>query len=393
VGTPAEVFRASLRLGLTSFGGPIAHLGYFERAFVQQRRWLTGAEYAGIVGLCQLLPGPASSQVCFLIGYHRAGWGGGLAAWTGFTLPSALMMYFFALYASRAEGAAMRVIVHGLMLAAVVIVAEAVWSMTRTLCPDWGRKAIAVLAAVLLLFCGSAGMQLAAMLIGALAGCFVCRKLRFSALAPPADPNLRLAWLSLATFAALLLVLPLLATRDPRGPIAFTNVFYRAGALVFGGGHIVLPILRDALVPAGWISDPAFLTGYGFAQAIPGPLFTFAAYLGASSAPQSASAWWASAALLAIFLPGLLLALGGMSLWSRLARAQVAPAVLAGVNAAVVGILVAALYTPVCTTAVHTRIDAAVAVTGFALSQHWRVPPILVVALCVTASAATAALS
>lgn len=388
-GTSAEVLRASLKLGLTSFGGPIAHLGYFERTYVQDRRWLTAAEYAGIAGLCQLLPGPSSSQVGFLIGYHRAGWTGALAAWTGFTLPSALLMYVFALFASRTQGPAMHAFVHGLMLTAVAVVAQAVWSMARSLCPDWRRKTIAFLAAVLLLFHSSAATQLATMLIGALGGWLLCRKVRLPKFSPPVGLDFRFAWMLVAVFCGLLIVLPLLGALDPRGPMAFTTIFYRAGALVFGGGHVVLPILRDALVPGGWISDGTFLTGYGFAQAIPGPMFTFAAYLGALSAPGPDSALWAIIALVAIFLPGLLLAIAGMSLWRRVVRAQVAQAALAGVNAAVVGILGAALYNPVWTTAVHSVIDVVIAVAGLVLLERRHLPPILVAALCVIASAAT----
>lgn len=389
-GAPAAVFRASLRLGLTSFGGPIAHLGYFERTYVQQLRWLTEADYARVVALCQLLPGPSSSQVGFLIGYHHAGWRGALAAWAGFTLPSALLMYAFALYASRSEGPVTRIIVHGLMLAAVPVVAQAVWSMTRSLCPDWPRKAIAILALALLLVHGSAALQLAAMLIGAAGGWLFCGGAGISRLTPPVGPNLRSGWILVAAFAGLLLGLPLLATLNPHGPAAFTNIFYRAGALVFGGGHVVLPMLRDALVPSGWVSDPTFLAGYGFAQAIPGPLSTFAAYLGAAIEPGPASALWATLALLAIFLPGLLLAAAGLSLWGGLDRSQTAHAAIAGVNAAVVGVLGAALYSPVCTTALHSGLDAVVAVTGLALLVRWHIPPILLVAFCVLASAATA---
>lgn len=388
-GTPADVFRASLRLGLTSFGGPIAHLGYFERTYVQQLRWLDAADYAGIVALCQLLPGPSSSQVGFLIGYHRAGWRGALAAWAGFTLPSALLMYVFALYAARSEGPILRVIVHGLMLAAVAIVAQAVWRMARSLCPDWRRKSIAILALVVLLIHGSASLQLAALLLGALAGWLLCRDVQLSRLAQPVGPNLRSGWILFVAFGGLLVGLPILAMRNPHGAVAFTNIFYRAGALVFGGGHVVLPMLRDALIPGGWVSDLNFLTGYGFAQAIPGPLFTFAAYLGATIEPGPASGLWATVALLAIFLPGLLLAAAGMSLSGVLGGSPMAQAAIAGVNAAVVGVLGAALYSPLCTAALHSGLDAAVAVTGLALLVRWHIPPILLVAFCVIVSAAT----
>ena len=389
-GSIAEVFGAALRLGLTSFGGPIAHLGYFERTYVQQRRWLSGADYAGIVGLCQLLPGPSSSQVGFLIGYHKAGWRGALAAWAGFTLPSALLMYAFSRLASRVHGPILGAIVHGLMVTAVAVVAQAVWSMARNLCPDLQRKAVALLAAALLLLHSSAAMQLTAMLIGAISGALFCRTVQPPAFSPPAGPKFPIAWTLLAVFCALLGVLPFLSSREPHGPIALAAIFYRAGALIFGGGHVVLPILRDALVPSGWISDDAFLTGYGFAQAIPGPLFTLAAYLGAASAPANAAAGWATIAVAAIFLPGLLLAIAGLSLWSRLIGMSAAQASVLGVNAAVVGVLGAALYDPVWTTAVRSGLDGVVAVAGFLILERWRTRPIFVVALCVLVSVATA---
>jgi chromate transporter len=385
-GSIAEVFVVALKLGLTSFGGPIAHLGYFERRYVQERRWLSGADYAGIVGLCQLLPGPSSSQVGFLVGYHKAGWGGAAAAWVGFTLPSALLMYAFALIAPRVQGPILGGIVHGLRLTAVAVGAQAVWSMARTLCPDLQRKAIALLAVVLLLIHGSAATQLTALLIGAIGGGLLCRTAQPPAFTPPAGPRLRIAWILVATFCGALLVLPFVSSSAPHGPIALAAIFYRAGALVFGGGHVVLPILRDALVPSGWIADDAFLTGYGFAQAIPGPLFTFAAYVGAVVAPEHAAAWWAFLCVVAIFLPGLLLAIAGLSLWRRLIRIPAAHASVLGVNAAVVGVLGAGLYDPVWTTAVRGGLDVAVAVVGFILLGRWRCSPILVVALCVIAS-------
>jgi chromate transporter len=388
-GSIAEVFGAALKLGLTSFGGPIAHLGYFERTYVQKRRWISGSDYAGIVGLCQLIPGPSSSQVGFLVGYHRAGWGGALAAWVGFTLPSALLMYAFALFASRVQGPILGAIVHGLMLTAVAVVAQAVWSMARNLCPDVPRKMIAALAVILLLVHSSPAMQLTAMLIGAIGGWLLCRTVQPPVFTPPSGLNLRTAWLLVAGFAGLLVVLPVLAASNHHGPIALADIFYRAGALVFGGGHVVLPILRDALVPSGWISDNAFLTGYGFAQAVPGPLFTFAAYIGAVGAPAQSAAWWAIIAVCAIFLPGLILAIAGVTLWGQLMRLSTAHAVVLGVNAAVVGVLGAALYNPVWRAAIHNGIDVIVAGTGFMLLQRWRTPPVLVVALCVTVSLAT----
>jgi chromate transporter len=389
-GSIAGVFGAALRLGLTSFGGPIAHLGYFERMYVQERRWLSGADYAGIVGLCQLLPGPTSSQVGFLIGYHRAGWGGALAAWVGFTLPSALLMYAFSLFASQVQGSMQGAIVHGLMLTAVAVVAQAVWSMAGNLCTDLQRKAIALLSAVLLLLHSSAAMQLTTMLIGAMSGWFLCRTVQPPAFAPPAGPGFRTAGILVAAFCGLLLALPFLSSSEPHGPIALAAILYRTGALVFGGGHVVLPILHGALVMSGWIPDDTFITGYGFAQSLPGPLFTLAAYLGAVSAPAHAAAGWATIAVVAIFLPGLLLAIAGLSLWSRIIRFPAAQATVLGVNAAVVGILGAALYDPVWTTAVRSALDVVVVVAGFLILERWRTRPIFVLALCVIVSVATA---
>jgi len=385
-----EVFRTSLRLGLTSFGGPIAHLGYFERTYVQRLKWLSAADYASLVGLCQLLPGPSSSQVSFLIGLRRAGWPGGIAAWVGFTLPSALLMFAFGTMASQLTTLPVRIAVHGLMLAAVAVVAQAVWSMARSLCPDWRRAAIAIGAAALLLSHSSSVMQWVILLAGALAGAILCRNVQWLALTAPADAGVRPAWMFLALFVGLLVALSAGAAVDPHGPLALASICYRTGAVVFGGGHVVLPLLRDALVPNGWMPDTTFLTGYGFAQAMPGPLFAFSAYLGAVVAPLPASALWASAALLAIFLPGILLAICGTLIWNKVIRVRAAQAALAGVNAAVVGLLGAALYNPVWTSAVQNGGDVCFAVLGFVFLTRLRAPPILVVVFCVVASAATA---
>lgn len=389
-GSAAETFRASFKLGLTSFGGPIAHLGYFERAYVRERRWLDGSEYAGLVAMCQLLPGPTSSQVGFLIGFRRAGWLGALAAWAGFTLPSALLMYAFAVLTPQVRGPLMQAVLHGLLLTAVAVVAQAVWSMARTLCPDRERTAIALAAAAMLLFHSSGAIQLAAMFLGALGGWSLCRTIQLPCVTPVVGIDLRIAWMALALFCGLLLALPALARFAPHGPVALASIFYRAGAFVFGGGHVVLPLLREALVPDGWISDDTFLAGYGFAQGMPGPLFTIAAYLGAASAPAHASGLWAAVALIAIFLPGLLLAIAGLSLLGRLMHIKGTQAILAGVNASVVGILGAALYNPVWVSAVGSGTDVAIAVTGFVLLERWRAPPIAIVLLCVLASVAIA---
>ena len=384
-GSPGEVFRLALKLGLTSFGGPIAHLGYYERTYVRERRWLSSEQYGALVSLCQLLPGPTSSQVGFLVGLHRAGWLGALAAWTGFTLPSALLMYAFALWAPSAPES-MQAVLHGLMLTAVVVVAQAVWSMSRTLCPDLPRRLIALAACVFLLFQHSGAAQLATLAGGAIAGAIACRSVVRPSSEVSVRPHARAAWTALAIFATLLVGLPTIAHFAPRGPVALASIFYRSGAFVFGGGHVVLPLLQQALVPAGWVSNDRFLSGYGFAQAMPGPLFTFGAYLGAVSAPLHESLSWALLALTAIFLPGLLLAVTGLSLWSRLTNARPAYAILGGINAAVVGLLGAALYNPVWIAAVRSVVDVLIVLVGFVVLQRYKSPPILIAALCVSAS-------
>jgi len=386
VGRASEVLLASLQLGLTSFGGPIAHLGHFERAYVQQRGWLTGQEYGGLVALCQLLPGPTSSQVGFLIGLGRAGWMGALAAWIGFTLPSASLMAACACWVSAAQGPLAVALVHGLKLVAVAVVAQAVWSMARTLCPDRATMAIALVVGSLLLVVGGALTQLAALGIGAAAGAVMGRvHTPYSGpVSLPVRPEA--AWIALALYLLLLIGLPLLAALFPHSLIALSAILYRAGALVFGGGHVVLPLLRDPLLAGGWISDDRFLTGYGLAQAIPGPLFTFAAYLGAASNSGGVPAAAVALAVVSIFLPGLLIAIAGASLWSRLARHERVRACLTGINAAVVGLLGAALYNPLWVTAVHDGTDAAIATIGVALLGPWKVPPAAVVLVCVALS-------
>lgn len=385
-GTAGEVFRTALKLGLTSFGGPIAHLGYFERTYVRDLGWLNSARFSGLISLCQLLPGPTSSQVGFLIGLHRAGWLGALAAWVGFTLPSALAMYAFAVWTPSDPGPRMHAVLHGLMLTAVVVVAQAVWSMGRTLCPDWRRALIAIGSCVLLLFQRSGTAQLVALMGGGIAGGLLCRSLPLGSLDVPDQPKRNAAWLALTVFVALLVGLPAVAVLDPKGPSALVNLFYRSGAFVFGGGHVVLPLLQQSLVPEGWISQDRFLEGYGFAQAIPGPLFTFAAYLGAVTAPTHASLLWSLLALIAIFVPGLLLAITGSSLFGKLTGVGSASGILAGINAAVVGLLAAALYNPVWTGAVRSAIDVPIVLITFFLLQRHKIPPVLIAGLCIVIS-------
>ena len=343
------VFLASLELGCRSFGGPIAHLGYFERSYVQRRRWLAAEEYASMVALCQLLPGPTSSQVGFLIGLHRAGWRGALAAWSGFTLPSVILMYAFYVFAPKLAGSAMNIVLTALKWVTVAVVARAVWSMAKALCPDVPRAAIAVLAAVVLSFVHGAFMQATVLAASAAAGYVFCKYTPATIPRGTSQIETRAVWLSITVGLALLFVLRILALQAPHTLSALADIFYRTGALVFGGGHVVLPLLHDALVPSGWISDSDFLSGYGVAQALPGPLFSVAAYLGAQSSPNGSPLLGASIAVLCIFLPGMLLAVAGRYMWNDIARVPRVRAALDGVNAGAVGILAAALYNPVLT--------------------------------------------
>jgi chromate transporter len=380
-GSPLEVLRVFLRLGLTSFGGPVAHLGYFRNAFVVQRRWLDERSYADLLALCQFLPGPASSQTGFAIGLMRAGYFGGLAAWAGFTLPSAIALTLFAYGASALRGPAGDGLLHGLKLVAVAIVAQAVLGMARNLAPDKPRAAIAVLALALTAFAPSGASQIFAIAVGGLIGLALCRQgaePAVGAAAEEAPVTRRMGLVFLAAFFALL-ALSFAAGRT--GTLAFLAAIYRSGALVFGGGHVVLPLLQGAVVAPGFASQSAFLAGYGAAQAVPGPLFTFAAFLGAAANAPPGGAPGAALALVAIFAPGLLILMGALPFWHGLRRRPEARAAMAGVNAAVVGLLASALYDPVWASAVRTPPDFAVAAAGFAALVVWRAPPLIVVAL------------
>ncbi|MBU6397216.1 MAG: chromate efflux transporter [Rhodospirillales bacterium] len=377
-----EVLRVFLRLGLTSFGGPLAHLGYFRQEFVLRRAWLSEEAFSDLVGLCQFLPGPASSQVGFSIGLMRAGYAGALAAWAGFTLPSALLLVLFGFWADKMTGPAGLGLLHGLKLVAVAIVAQAVWGMARSLCPDKPRAAIAVAAALLILFSAAPIAQIAVIALGALAGLWLCRAVPAVGFSHVAFPVSRRAGaLALVAFFLLLFGLPVLRAATGNSAIALFNAFYRSGALVFGGGHVVLPLLRGAFVAPGWVSDTSFLAGYGAAQAVPGPLFTFAAYLGAVARPAPHGLAGAALGLAGIFLPGLLILVGALPFWHGLRTRPVAQAAMRGVNAAVVGLLAAALYNPVWTSAVKTPGDFGVALLGFVLLTVWKAPPLLVVAM------------
>jgi chromate transporter len=379
-GSALEVLRVFLRLGLSSFGGPIAHIGYFRDEFVTRRRWLDEQAYADLVALCQFLPGPASSQVGFSIGLMRAGYAGGLAAWTGFTLPSAIALLLFAYGVGALGGPVGTGLLHGLKLVAVAIVAQAVWGMARSLCPDRERASIAAVAALIILFSPSSPAQIAAILLGAIAGLILCRAAPAPAEGHVAMPVSRGAGvIALAAFSILLACVLLLAGRLPSQGFDLFAAFYRSGALVFGGGHVVLPLLREAFVSPGWIGDDAFLAGYGAAQAVPGPLFTFSAYLGALVTPQPHGVAGAVLGLFGIFLPGILILVGTLPFWDAFRRRSGAQAAMRGVNAAVVGLLGAALYDPVWTSSVKAPGDFAIAVVGFVLLVAWRAPPLIVV--------------
>lgn len=378
-----------LKLGLTSFGGPIAHLGYFRDELVVRRRWIDEAGYADLVALCQFLPGPASSQVGFALGVLRGnGLLGGLAAWFAFTLPSAIALFAFALGAAAFTGPVAEGLLHGLKLVAVAVVAQAIWGMAKSLTPDRERAAIALAAVAIMVFIGGSFGQIGAIALGALAGLWLCRA---------EDPTLtghlsfpvsrRRGAVMLALFAGLLLIPPALASASGSQAVALFDVFYRSGALVFGGGHVVLPLLQVEVVTPGWVSNESFLAGYGFAQAVPGPLFTFAAYLGAVMGPAPNGLAGAVIALIAVFLPGLLLVYGMLPFWDALRLRPVAQSAMRGANAAVVGILGAALYSPVWTSAVLAPADFALALTGFLLLILWKTPPWIVVALLAAASA------
>jgi chromate transporter len=381
-GSVLEVFRVALRLGLTSFGGPIAHLGYFRREYVARRGWVDETAYADLVALCQFLPGPASSQLGIAIGTRRAGMLGGVAAWLGFTLPSAVALVLFGLATESVELSAVGW-VHGLKLAAVAVVAQAVYAMARALTPDWPRRIVALLAGAVALLWATPFAQVAIIAGGAFLGRFLLAPPAARLTGPEPSPVSRRAGiLSLAVFFGLLLGLPLVRTVADGQPLVLFDTFYRAGALVFGGGHVVLPLLHSTVVDPGWVSNDRFLAGYGAAQAVPGPLFTFAAYLGTVSRLPPNGVLGAAIALVAIFLPSFLLIFGALPLWDVLRRSTGFRRALSGTNAAVVGILLAALYTPIWTSAVGAPIDVAVAALGLTLLLSGRVPPILVVAVC-----------
>lgn len=381
-GSPIEVLGAFFKLGLTSFGGPVAHLGYFRSEFVERRQWLDDKSYSDLVALCQFLPGPASSQVGMALGLGRAGWLGALAAWLGFTLPSAIALILFAFGVANWAGLAQSGVVHGLKVMAVAVVAQAVWGMAKSLCPDRLRGGIAIGAAMLVLMFSSAFIQIAAIVLGGLAG--------WRLLSLPHLPTVehrdfgvsrRTGGLLLALFGLLLLGLPTLAALSDSLVVSAISGFYQAGSLVFGGGHVVLPLLQASVVPPAWVSNDTFLAGYGAAQAVPGPLFTFAAFLGAAM-PSPLGGWFGGIVLLlAIFLPSFLLVAGTLPYWETLRQRDGVQRAMGGINAAVVGVLGAALYDPVWTSAIDSKADFCLALAAYGLLVFGKASPVIVVIL------------
>ncbi len=389
-----QVFKAFLKLGLTSFGGPVAHLGYFRDEFVARRKCLSEPAYADLVALCQFLPGPASSQVGIGIGLSQAGIGGAFAAWAGFTLPSALALILFAYGVTALKGGVEHIgWLHGLKVVAVAVVAQAIWGMAKALCPDRSRGTAAILAAVFMLAWPSSWAQIVMILLGALFGLVFLKVDTVSDHTSLDIPISRVVAVSLlGLFGALLIVIPLFASQVPNHTLTLIDRFYRTGSLVFGGGHVVLPLLQAAVVSPGWISKDLFLAGYGAAQAVPGPLFTFSAYLGAVMQPGP-SAWVDGIiCLVAIFLPSFLLVLGILPFWEKLRRRKGVRSALMGVNAAVVGLLLAVFYDTVWTSGIISARDFILGLVAFGLLSLWKVPPWLVVAVTALGSAALAAI-
>jgi chromate transporter len=386
--SPLSVFLIFLRLGLTSFGGPIAHLGYFRAEFVERRKWLAEAAYADLVALCQLLPGPASSQVGIALGLTRAGYGGGLAAWLGFTAPSAIALATFGIFITHAGARLGSGWLHGLKVVAVAVVAQALWGMARTLTPDVKRASIAIVAAGIATAVPNAVGQIGVILAGGVAGALFLKAASVSLEAFPASKISRRAGVSAIVLClTLLVVLPLLAETSGRYVAQLFDVFFRVGALVFGGGHVVLPLLQAEVVPKGWVSNDLFLAGYGAAQAVPGPLFTFAAYLGSVSAKVPNGWLGALIAVVAIFLPSFLLVCGALPFLEALRQHQGARRALVGINAAVVGLLLAAFYNPIWTSAILKPADFCLAALGFLLLVIWKWPSWLIVMLTTLAAA------
>lgn len=377
---PLAVFFIFLRLGLTSFGGPIAHLGYFRDEFVSRRKWLSERSYADLVALCQFLPGPASSQVGLALGLSRAGYRGAMAAWAGFTLPSAVALMLFAMGISTYGEMIPTGALHGLKIVAVAVVAQAVWGMARNLCTDALRVTIMAAATCAVLLFPTALGQISVIVVSAILGVALFKPEQISDHDPlPLMVRRRTGLLFLTLFASLLVGLPVLAEIIPSQTLSIVDSFYRAGSLVFGGGHVVLPLLQAEVVPPGWVSNEAFLAGYGAAQAVPGPLFTFSAFLGASMTSAPSGVIGATICLFAIFAPSFFLVVAALPFWEGLRRNARMQTALAGINAAVVGLLLAALFTPVWTSAIYEPQDFALGLLAFVALMFWKLPPWLVV--------------
>jgi chromate transporter len=375
-----------LRLGCTSFGGPIAHLGYFRTELVERRQWCSEETYAEIIAVAQSLPGPASSQTAFSLGLLRGGWLGGLAAWVGFTLPSAVLMTWFAFAEQSLHGRTGTAVVHGLQLCAVAVVAQAILVMRKRLTPDWQRVLIALIALVIAMYGPASISTFLAIIVGALCGAVFLRG-NFAPQVPPLDFRIsrRAGAMAGASYMALLIAGAIIPKTHP-GIIQVGSAFYLSGALVFGGGHVVLPLLEHAVVSPGWVTQSSFLTGYGFAQALPGPLFTFAAFLGAAIEPSHSRMGLGLVALVAIFLPGLLAMVAALSFWSRIRESRPLRTTLPGINASVLGVLAAAFLRPVCSTAIHSAVDLLLAAGALALLTIGKVRPWMVVLVAVLAS-------
>jgi chromate transporter len=381
-GSLLEVLWVSTRLGLTSFGGPIAHLGYFHQEYVKRKQWIDEQSYADLVALCQFLPGPASSQVGIAIGIARARLLGGVAAWLGFTLPSALALIVFGLGIGAFADAAAAGWLHGLKIVAVAVVAQAVWGMARSLAPDRERASLAILATIITLAWSSAVGQLLSIAIAGIAGLVFFRATASSTVSHLRFPVTKKTGIaSWIIFFALLTLLPLFRQLAPSHALELFDSFFRVGSLVFGGGHVVLPLLQGEVVEPGWLTNEQFVAGYGAAQAVPGPLFTFSAYLGTVMGPEPNGWPGALLALVAIFLPSFLLVTGALPFWDLLRSMPVFQSALKGINAAVVGLLLAALYTPVWTSAIYSPADFGLGLIAFALLMFWKFPPWLVVVL------------
>jgi len=386
-----EVLGVFTRLGLTSFGGPVAHLGYFRDEIVIRRKWVDERTYGDLLGLCQFLPGPASSQTGISLGIMRAGLAGGLAAWLGFTLPSAVLMTLFAYSTGMLHSAIAAGALHGLMVVAVAVVAQAVWGMARTLCPDRPRATMAILAAIITLLLPAGIVQVAIIFVAGLFGWLMFKNMGTTSAPKPLTLHVSipraLAIACLTLFAVLLVLFLLPGIFLQLHALALFGSFYRSGALVFGGGHVVLPLLQAAVVAPGWVNNGQFLAGYGAAQAVPGPLFTFAAYLGAIEKPAPNGWLGATIALLGIYLPSFLLLVGVLPFWNSLRNLTAFQAALRGINAAVVGLLLAALYQPIWTSSIKNANDFLLALAAFGLLVLWKVPPWLVVLLAALAGA------